>query len=138
MVNNFFIGKSELALVLTPGPSIRNVIVQFMNRTVLLLLCAVLFAGGSKRPIGTKLTQRESVATDLTIHLVMCSSTNLNGYRSGEFDSQFSVRVFSKNEYFRIKKRDKKHNYFEVRRTIKLLNLLKLDRNCKLQSSSLR
>jgi len=35
MVNNFFIGKSELALVLTPGPSIRNVIVQFMNRTVL-------------------------------------------------------------------------------------------------------
>lgn len=64
MVNNFFIGKSELALVLTPGPSIRNVIVQFMNRTVLFAsVCCVLFAGGSERPIGTKLTQGESMDT---------------------------------------------------------------------------
>lgn len=71
MVNNFFIDKSELALVLATGPSIRDVIVQFMNRTVLFVasVCRSLFAGGEESPIGTKLTQRLCGSSDPLSHV---------------------------------------------------------------------
>lgn len=78
MVNNFFIGKSELALVLTPGPSIRNVIVQFMNRTVLFASVCCSVCCRQWAPNRDKAnTGRICGYTDLTIHLVMYSFTNL-------------------------------------------------------------
>jgi len=83
MVNNFFIGKSELALVLTPGPSIRNVIVQFMNRTVLFACVCYSVCWRQWAPNRDKAnTGRICGYTDLTIHLVMYSFISNLGYRS--------------------------------------------------------
>lgn len=116
MVNNFFIGKSELALVLTPGPSIRNVIVQFMNWIVLFasVCCSVCWrqwaSNRDKANIG-----RICGYTDLTIHLVMYSFTSLSGERSGNLIRSLAWGLSRKARLvFRIEKEDKKHNCFEA------------------------